>query len=259
MNSSLKIEDCLDAFRAIEKNDLSLVLVGGQACSFYGLRYKSNAPELNDLLPIASKDVNFFGGCYEGELLAKALGCEFKRSPRKGGLLGLSLGIIQSDLLEIEILGKVHGLGDREVKKSVLNESFKDTTVAVLHPIPLYEAKMGNLIHLDQTLRQDAKHVEVMERVIPLFLRDLIKVKERETELLKSLERLYDFSLGHTGLCASQQGRKTVLELLPDELLQGDFKSEKLNHWQRFRLPQWLGELKKRGVEPVLQEPVKLS
>jgi hypothetical protein len=241
-----KLEDCVRAFEVCASRGIDLILVGGQACHFYAWRYVEESPFLRSLFPLTSKDADFFGGEFEARELATALKGRFRPSPRKGGFLGLVVGRIATDGgPEIDVVGRVHGLGDREVRKTALREEYHGSGLKVLHPVLLYESKAASLFELDQNGRQDARHLDIMQDVLPRWLQEIARQPSRQPELLMSLERLFDFSLGRIAPLLAKKGRPLPPALIPDF---GASANPKLNNWREKRLPQWHRELARRGL-----------
>ena len=237
-----QIEDFSSVFDAIQKSGLNLVLVGGQACNFYSDKFLGLSPIIKTLYPLTSKDIDYHGQVGDGEKLAKHLKGEFIPSPRKGTFV--CLGKVVFDGKEIEILRTVRGLSEDVVSKAYLSLDYKGFQVRVLHPVPLYEAKAANLVTLDQTNRQDEKHLRAMEAVLPEYFKETAKNPQNERELLNSFKRLYDFSFSTEGKTLAKQGRISSVDLIPR------FKapSEKIMIWQEKQRPQWEAKLLKKGL-----------
>ena len=248
MNSNRKhlksVEDFGVVFKEAHLNGIDLVLVGGQACSFFALRYRSRSKGLEKLYPYTSKDIDFFGGEYEADALARVLQRKLKRSPRKGGMLGLSVGKIEvNPETLIEIVGSICGLSDREVKKLVLLEEFKGSKIQILHPVLLYVSKAACLLTLDQKGRQDRRHLQLLEYILPEYLKDLLQDEKREKEFLQSCERLCDFLISRHGLELVNQGHRSSCEFFP---VIPKIPSVKIRRFYEKRLPQIKAELEKR-------------
>ncbi len=216
--------------------------MGGQACNFYSERFLDLSPILKTIYPLTSKDIDYHGQLGDGEKLAKHLKGEFIPSPRKGTFV--CLGKVVFDGKEIEILRTVRGLSEDVVSKAYLSLDYKGFQVRVLHPVPLYEAKAANLVTLDQTNRQDEKHLRAMEAVLPEYFKETAKNPQNERELLNSFKRLYDFSFSTEGKTLAKQGRISSVDLIPR------FKapSEKIMIWQEKQRPQWEAKLLKKGL-----------
>ena len=84
-----ELSDYVDVLAAVGDADLDLIMVGGNAVSFYAEKYRLTCPELNPLLPVLSKDTDWLGSVEAGMQLASRLQVNWKQNPRKGGMLGL--------------------------------------------------------------------------------------------------------------------------------------------------------------------------
>jgi hypothetical protein len=90
-----ELSDYVDVLAAVGEADLDLIMVGGNAVSFYAEKYRLTCSELNPLLPVLSKDTDWLGSVEAGMKLANRLQANWKQNPRKGGMLGLSLGHVE--------------------------------------------------------------------------------------------------------------------------------------------------------------------
>ena len=90
-----ELSDYVDVLTAVGEADLDLIMVGGNAVSFYTEKYRLTCSELNPLLPVLSKDSDWLGSVKTGMKLANRLQANWKQNPRKGGMLGLSLGHVE--------------------------------------------------------------------------------------------------------------------------------------------------------------------
>jgi hypothetical protein len=77
-------------FKAIDFENLGLVLVGGQAINIWASYYVNRVPELNNYLPFSSADLDFYGGGIEAIACQRILGGQiklnqdFEPTPNKG-------------------------------------------------------------------------------------------------------------------------------------------------------------------------------
>ena len=80
------------------------------------------------------------------------------------------------NVLLVEVLKSVHGVSETELRNPAylfeLGES--KTQVLVPGPIALLHAKIANAYDLNQTGRQDLKHVRILARVLPRYLQQLL-------------------------------------------------------------------------------------
>jgi hypothetical protein len=241
-----RLADYESVFEAAEQSHIDAVLVGGQAVYFWAMRYRAQCPELDSFQPYTSKDADYLADEEAAEELARTLHSQFCRAPQKGGMLGLSLGYIPlNPEMHVEILGRVNGVKNDNVRAGAALLNWQDKAVRVIHPIQLYIGKGHNLIELDQSHRQDGKHFIIMQWVLRRFLAELAAVSELDATkaLLSSCEALIDFSHSDIGLKLIARGHMPQAPLWPDLT---SHPSEKVQNFCRERVPRWEQQLEKR-------------
>jgi hypothetical protein len=79
----------------------------------------------------------------------------------------LEVRLASGETLIIDILTSVFGVSASEtIRSSVTWEFDSKTTIHVIHPLLLLESKLACLRSLDQTHRQDQKHIRLMTHVL---------------------------------------------------------------------------------------------
>ncbi len=203
------VDDCRTVFEAAETSHLEAVLVGGQAVNFWADLYRERFPQVEAFLPFTSQDADYLTSEEEAEKLATSLHSRFRRAPRKGGMLGLCLGEIPvGDDFRVEILGKVNGVKPEAVQSTAVELTWGESKVKVIHPFLLFVGKAHNVADLDQTGRQDRKHLAIMEIVVgALFGEMAISMQpDADKALLAFLEELVKFSESLVGVKLIRQG-----------------------------------------------------
>jgi hypothetical protein len=240
---SYQLADYEPVIEAAERSQIEAVLVGGQAVYFWATRYRAQCPELEGFLPYTSQDADYLADEGAARILARSLNSYFLPSPRKGGMLGLSLGHIPlKHGMDVEILGCVNGLKGNDVRTSAVRLKWRGKQVNVIHPVQLYIGKGHNLVGLDQSDRQDRKHFAIMQWVMRMFLADLAAMNQPEAakSLLACCERLIGFSRCDVGLKLIRMGDMPQNGLWPNL---SDHTNEKLQNFARQRAPRWQQEL----------------
>ena len=91
-------------------------------------------------------------------------------------------------------LRDVHGVSNEELREPVYTVALGDVQVQVPSPIAILPAKIANVADLAQSGRQDARHVLILARLLPAYLRDLQRAalagEMPERRLIDYLERL---------------------------------------------------------------------
>lgn len=159
------------------------LLVGGHAVNLWAEVYRERiGPELERWLPLTSKDLDLFGTTDLLDALKKEFGGAVRlsgpRSPVVGQLV-VSFGGIDR---KIDVLRDVVGLGFRELSSESMivgmaidGEIYR---IRVLPIITLLQAKIANLAKLDQTTRNDFKHVSIMLLIVREYLCEVVSTAE---------------------------------------------------------------------------------
>ena len=93
MDRTFTPESLVSMFQVIDREDLDLILVGGQAINMWATYYVSRVPQLAEYLPFASADLDLYGGKVEAIACQKVLGGtinlnrDFDPSPNTGVLI----------------------------------------------------------------------------------------------------------------------------------------------------------------------------
>jgi hypothetical protein len=236
-------------FRAINRANLDLILVGGHAVSYYAAKYHDRCPELLRFFPLRSKDADWIGTVDDGMRLACALHLGWRRNPRKGGMQGLSLGRIELQVppgATIEILGKILGADAKEIRETAVTESARGFTIRVINPFLLHQTKGNNLAAIPQRGReggrQDAKQFTVMGIVVAQLLREFATTSGDERALVKSVGRVLEFALTREGAALVKGGAMDPFTLLPLDLMQAHADGSVRNLVDK-RLPRFRRQL----------------
>lgn len=177
-----EVRDFKDVLSTPVDGELPLV-VGGHAVHLWALAFETClGDELMRWVPLTSKDLDFYG---TQELLAglkKQFGGDYRlsgpRSPVVGQLV-VELGGIDR---KIDVLRSVVGLGLNELSAEAVELEFQvDDQWLICRVLPLltlFQAKVANLATLNQTGRNDGKHVAILLLVVREYLAELIRAAE---------------------------------------------------------------------------------
>ena len=171
-----------------------VLLVGGQAVNLWALYYKDRTA---DLAPFVSRDVDVLGDRETLVELGKLAGAKPQFFPLKPPSNEVGV-VIASDAsgaaMLIEVLRYVRGPTNEQLKDPVYTMTLGDTPVRVPGPIALLQAKIANLAEINQSGRQDGRHVLILSRLMPAYLEDLRVAaaagRLEERKLIGFLERL---------------------------------------------------------------------
>lgn len=220
-----------------------LFLVGGQAINLWALHYRDRTVEL---APFVSRDADVLGDRDTLTALGKLTGTRPQFFPLRppSNEVGVVIARDANGLpLLVEVLRYVHGVSDEELRDPVYTFAIGEAAVRVQvpGPIALLQAEIAHVAGLQQTGRQDARHVQILARLLPAYLEDLQRAategRMAEHKLIAFLERLL-------AVVKSDQGRKVFgqLQIVPHALFAG-LKTEKLPKLKAFlekRLPRAL-------------------
>ena len=118
-----------------------------------------------------------------------------------------------------------------------------DLTVQVIHPLLLLESKLACLRSLNQTARQDEKHVRLMVRVVRAWLEQQLDVPR---DVYRAVERIATMMVIPDGLSAYERGIDLWDAVPLESMKRNSFYEKFFSH----RLPQLVGEIKtKRGID----------
>lgn len=183
-------------FAALLDTDVPILLVGGQAVNLWALYYKDRT---SDLAPFVSRDADVLGDRETLAQLGRATGAKptfFPMHPPSNEI-GFIISKDPAGLpLLVEVLRYVNGVKNEELRETIYEFAVgeKPVTLRVPGPIVLLKAKISNMADIKQTGRQDARHVEILSRVLPAHLGDLqnaaISGRITERKLLDSVEQL---------------------------------------------------------------------
>jgi hypothetical protein len=177
--TKLTPKNLCEILRQLHSAQLDVVLVGGQAVNFWAELYYPKIPDLNQYLPFASEDLDFYGGRLEALSCHKILGGEvflnkdFDPSPNTGVVL---VDFLQQKL-RIDFLGTIYGVSEAEIYDTAIpflgKGELEGIDFKILHPILCLEGKLHCLRHLSQVGRQDLKHVKMSLLCLQEYLKEL--------------------------------------------------------------------------------------
>ena len=150
-----------------------------------------------ELAPFVSRDVEVLGDRETLTALGRVTGAKpqfFSVKPPTHAVGVLIAKDSQGLPLLIEVLRDVHGVSNEELREPVYTVALGDVQVQVPSPIAILPAKIANVADLAQSGRQDARHMLILARLLPAYLRDLQRAalagEMPERRLIDYLERL---------------------------------------------------------------------
>lgn len=124
-----------------------LILVGGQAVSFWAEFYAEDDDHLQKNGPYASRDVDFLAGRAEVSDAAACLGVEAfvptidDHTPSTGKLTFTSQA---GKAITIDFMGELYGLSRRDVVNTSIKVEWSGVRFLVMHPLLCLESRLAN-------------------------------------------------------------------------------------------------------------------
>jgi hypothetical protein len=215
------------------------VVVGGHAVNIWALTYAQRlGTQLNPYRPFTSKDLDLWGPKEILDSLALKYGVNIAWSPPRTpgwGKVVIPRGNLQ---LKVELLSSVNGLNRADLENT-FDLVIHGTEVRVLDAISCLKAKIANAADIDQTERQDVKHVHIMKICAHEFARDLLDLGDQkrltERQVVNRLEDLRDTLVGTKAREVERKWGIRFDGVMPAEAIRHS-SLEKVRSFAQFRL-----------------------
>lgn len=164
-----------DEFASYLKTPEPVLVVGGQAVNLWALYFGDVTA---DLAPFVSADADVLGNRETLESLGRVAKTKpqfFPLRPPSNEVGVVTIPGSDGNTLLVEVLRSVHGVTEAELRNPAYLFELGEarTRVLVPGPIALLRAKVANAHDLDQTGRQDFRHVQILARILPKYLQQL--------------------------------------------------------------------------------------
>lgn len=173
--SGSPVSDYLSFLRELGADGDDYFIEGGQAVNFWAEYYsaKGIGDALASFRPFTSKDCDVWVSVAAMKRLRSMSSGKLieGKSPADGQLAIYSLGT--SPPRRVDIMTHVYGIPQTRLKQAV-DRSLLVEGVRVIDPILLFQSKCHCLIGLDQTGRQDGRHVQMLSNIVPEHLASLL-------------------------------------------------------------------------------------
>lgn len=220
------------------------LLVGGHAVNLWALSYWNRIGGEGDRwLPLTSKDLDLFGTVELLEAMKERFGGTYRLSGPRGPVIGQLVVRLAAVDRYIDVLRDVHGLRRQDLTGEdatlKINADGKIHSIRVLPALLLLQAKIANLATLDQTNRNDFKHVHLMILVVREFLAELIEAAESgaldSRAVIVPLEKVLSIIGAADSLKCSTSYGIDFDGIWPKELLRGA-KNSRIQNFVRHRI-----------------------
>jgi len=166
-----RYSDYLGFLQSLHKAGAAFFVEGGQAVNFWAEYIDSGTRPhaLDALRPFTSKDCDVWVSFNAWEKIKQNPGGILRKStsPADGQLAILTLD--QEPPLVVDLMTTVYGIRNQDLPR-LLDRALDDGGVKVLDPIYLFLSKCHCLLGLDQSGRQDERHVRMLALILPEYL-----------------------------------------------------------------------------------------
>ncbi len=211
--------DYLGFLQSLHKAGADFFVEGGQAVNFWAEYIDSCdwTHALDPLRPFTSKDCDIWVSSNAWEKIKQKPGGILRKStsPADGQLAILTLD--QEPPLVVDLMTTVYGLRLQDLPR-LLERALDDGGVKVLDPIYLFLSKCHCLLGLDQSGRQDERHVRMLALILPEYLALLMAKAGEEGITDRAILREIKLLLKILGSRACRRAMDQV-EIDPDSLI----------------------------------------
>jgi len=222
------------------------LLVGGHAVNLWASFYSASiGSRLAKWLPLTSKDLDLFGTVSLLEALKDRFGGSFRLSGPRSPVVGQLVTNLGGPELKVDVLRDVYGLRKSQLLAEAIVIEIEMAGhhfhCRVLPVIVLLEAKIANLANLDQSGRNDLKHVHLMLLVAEQFLSALVEAVDLEGADSRSVVNQLELARKVTATPEAQRCAKAYnldfSTIWPRELLEQS-QDSRLQNFVKHRLPR---------------------
>ncbi len=172
-------EHFLPIYRALNEASVPFVIIGGQACALWSLRYQDRSPKLKQFFPYATRDLDFCATSKK-DVTATAEALEVDpQFPRKRDA-SQEIALLRYELSDgaviVQFLRGSYQLSAEKIiqRKQEFRWDKHGLVLSVMHPIHCLEDKLGLACRMDQSGRQDLRHLKMALYFVPLFITDAL-------------------------------------------------------------------------------------
>lgn len=166
-------------FKVRDADGQPYVIIGGQAVNYWAEHYLSTEPQLVELQPFTSEDIDFKGGHDDVGRIAGQLGLRPSYPPKVAmtalsGTIPLRIGKEKS---AIEVVRRIPGLS-HYVPTPAIQVDWEGIPIRVLDPVSLLACKLELAATVSQEKRRDVDHLRILMPCVRAFLGELLQPAE---------------------------------------------------------------------------------
>jgi len=217
------------------------VIVAGHAVNLWSMYFLAKGVSgLSRFLPFTSKDLDLVGTADLLERLHRKMKGKLSRSEPRSPVIGrLVIPSVKGQDLTIEVLHMVKGLDFKELERTIDLQT-GDVFGRVLMPHLVLKAKIENSVSIDQTGRNDAKHVDMMILCVRAFIADLadqISIGDISPRtVVNLLGEIWEIVTDSSARKASEMWGFDFTQIWPFQNLM-ESGDEKTSRWLQHRFP----------------------
>ena len=218
------------------------VIVGGHAVNLWSMYFLANGVSgLERYLPFTSKDLDLVGTMDLLDRLHLRLKGKLTRSEPRSPVLGrLVIPSASGADLTVEVLHTVKGLDFKELGRTIDLQT-SGVFGRVLIPQLVLKAKIENSVSIDQSGRNDVKHVNMMTLCVRAFIGDLaVQVGNGELgarTLVNLLGEVWEIVTQPQAVQATRMWGFDFSNVWPHPEL-ASTGNDKVSRWLQHRLPK---------------------
>jgi hypothetical protein len=235
-------------YRALQQAGVDFIIIGGQACNLWALMYEKQEPALKTLRPYTTRDLDIWSGSQKAvSATAEILHVKPKLNEPDSSAPDMGHFIYRSPKgkLFVQFLTGVYGVKTALVIRSRQNYTWTKyrLDLSVMHPLLTLEAKLDSLYGLDQSGRQDLKHLKMSLLYVPEFI--LEKAREGEIKAtLRMCQHLLKLAGGQIGLKLHREKGIAINQTIPAAKL-AEVRDPKIERFLNIQLPRAIDVLAK--------------
>ncbi len=219
MHGNFRVSDFVTFLQELGKAEQAYFLEGGQAVNFWAEYFtaKEKGEKLSAFQPFTSEDCDIWVSHAAAKYLGqKQAGTLVKGTSPAQGQLGI-FTLEGEPPRTIDLLIGVYGIPPEE-HNHLCVRALTVNGVTVMDPLNLFRSKCHCLLGLDQTERQDERHLKMLCLILPAYFSDLIEEAKMgettEREIIKDVKLLRK-------ICSTNVCRRALAEigLLPEALI----------------------------------------
>jgi len=155
------------------------LVVGGHAVSLWALHYRERlGPLLEGFFPLLSKDLDLLGDARLLEELHRIRGGRALWAGARSPVIGQLKIEVGDKILKVEVIREVLGVTKKQLQEGAQIITINGAEARIPSPVAQLQAKIANVARIDQTDRNDLRHLRIMMLVVREFLIDVLLAVE---------------------------------------------------------------------------------